>query len=515
MWSGASRSDLETELSRIPIVTTDPVIRDLARRLLLTRADAPVGASRRALVTIRLQRLLDGGLIDEAGALAASASVPNDPEFAQVQAEALLYAGRSEVCSDKTNARLSSSDVFWLELRAFCYAIAGDIPAADLTRSIMDAQGANDGGFATLLDDVEERRATPPGEFAHATPVDVFILQRLGLPVTTGTAAQLGTAANLIALRDSRNAPIERLSAAEHIVRTGAPNGSDLAAIADAQTFSSEQKADALGHSQPLPFLMRQALVRQALALETRPAAKIALVERADPTMNEEGPFHVFAELQASRLAITPALPRGDRGAWIAARALILANKADTASGWLGAPDNPLTAEGALALDLAASSAANDARAQAALAWFMAHRTTQTGGWPAAEALSFGIWGALGRAVPPEPVAAEPAGVPGQPTPAPITPPFDGAKLEPGAVSRMNAAAADPTRRGEAILLVITSIGARGPARFAPEADIYFVSALMKLGLEESARELAIECLLLGPPPPPSRPTMGGQLGQS
>jgi hypothetical protein len=90
--------------------------------------------------------------------------------------------------------------------------------------------------------------------------------------------------------------------------------------------------------------------------------------------------------------------------------------------------------------------------------------------------------------------------------PAPIAPPFEGAKLEPGTVSKIDAATADPARRGEAILLVINSIGARGPARFAPEADIYFISTFRKLGLDDSARQLAIECLLLGPPPPASRP---------
>jgi len=511
MWSGAVRSDLENELSRIPIVTTDPVVRDLARRLLLTRADAPVGTSHKALVTIRLQKLLDGGLVNEAGALAAEAAVPNDPEFARVQAEALLYASRAEVCSDMTNARLSSSELFWLELRAFCFARAGDAPAADLTRSIIEAEGTNDGGFATLIDDVEQGRAQSPGQFAHPSAVDIYMLQKLGLPVTTGIAAQLGTAANLIALRDPRNAPIERLSAAEHIVRTGAPEGVDLVAIADAQAFSSEQKEDALGHTQQLPFLMRQALIRQALALETRPAARVALVERADPTANEEGPFHVFAELQAPRLAPTPAQPSAERGAWVAARALILGNRADAAAQWLGLPENPLTAEAALALDLALSNPDNDSRAQSALAWFNAHATAETGGWPAAWALAAGIWQALGRSVPAEPLVPAPANVQGQTAPVPIPLPFDGAKLEPGTVSKIDAAVADPSRRGEAILLVINSIGSRGPAHFAPEASIYFISTLKKLGLDDSARQLPIECLLLGPPRPANRPAIAAQ----
>src|SRR5262249_9426920 len=153
-------------------------------------------------------------------------------------------------------------------------------------------------------------------------------------------------------------------------------------AIADAQVFTSAQKADALGHSESLPFLMRQALIRQALSLETRPVGKVALIERADPTMNEEGPFHTFALLQASKLVATPAVPSEERGSWVAARALILGNRAEVAAPWLGTPNNPLTAEALLALDVAAPNQANDSRAQEALAWFDAHPTTMSGGWP-------------------------------------------------------------------------------------------------------------------------------------
>ena len=66
-------------------------------------------AAHRALVTIRLEKLLQGGLVDDAGEIAAAIHLDNDPDFARVQADALLYAGHDkDVCGDLTATRLSS-----------------------------------------------------------------------------------------------------------------------------------------------------------------------------------------------------------------------------------------------------------------------------------------------------------------------------------------------------------------------------------------------------------------------
>ena len=276
MWAGANRAELEAELDKIPIATTDPVLRDLSRRLLLTRADPPSGNAHHALITLRLKRLLEGGLIDEAGQLAALAAVPQDSEFDRVQAEALLYAQSPDVCSDKTKARLSEDDNFWLELRTYCFVVGGDQPSADLTRSVLEAQGNSDTGFATLLDDVVSGTAQATGQIQHVTAVDIYLMRKVGLAVTPEIASQLGTPGDLIAARDSKNPPIERLSAADHIVRTGALSGAELRSLADAQAFTDAQKSDALTRT-PMPFLERQALIRQSDALETRPASKLSL----------------------------------------------------------------------------------------------------------------------------------------------------------------------------------------------------------------------------------------------
>ncbi len=113
MWVNAPRPAVEDLLGSIPYVSADPFVRDLSRRVLLTPSDAPAGSAKRALVTIRIEKLLQGGSIDEAGTIAATLHLDNDPDFARVQADALLYAGRDkDVCGDLTATRATSPDPF-------------------------------------------------------------------------------------------------------------------------------------------------------------------------------------------------------------------------------------------------------------------------------------------------------------------------------------------------------------------------------------------------------------------
>ena len=497
MWSGASRLNLEDELTRIPIVSADPVVRDLARRILLSRADTPLGPSHHALITIRLRRLLEGGLLEEAGNLAVQVDLPNDPEFAEVQAQAFLYAGHSQdICGDKTRRRLQSAEEFWLELRTYCYVAQGNADAADLTRSILSATASADTGFPILIAELENHSPSPPGILMHPTPVDIFLLQQLGLPITPQIASQLGTAAAMLAVRDSRNRPLERLSAAEHIARTGALASRELEILANAQSFTVEQRANIRERAGGIPFLTRQVLFRQSIALEPSATMKLALIRRADPALNEQGPFAVFAALEANNVAVIPPNNSSNEASWLVARVLMLGGRSGRADAWLGPANNPLIAEAGLALDLLAPGPAHDSLAQTDLIWLATHATTDTGGWPAATALGVGLWSALGHALPPEAI---------QKAPIPIQT-LDGETITQEQVAKIGEAVADHARRGEALLRLLNVIGGRSPTRFAPEASTFLVGTLERLGLDLNARDLAAECLLLGPPLPSARP---------
>ncbi len=56
---------------------------------------------------------------------------------------------------------MTESDLFWLELRAYCAAAAGDTATADMTREIMNAQGAADPAYSALIADVMDGAKKP------------------------------------------------------------------------------------------------------------------------------------------------------------------------------------------------------------------------------------------------------------------------------------------------------------------------------------------------------------------
>ena len=320
----------------MPLVSPDPVLRALAKRIVLTKAGAPPGPSKRALITVRIEKLLDAGLIDEAGALAAQASVPNDPDFARVQADALLTANRAaDVCGALTSTRLAAGEPFWLQLRAYCAAAGGDQPTADLTRAVLDAQGNSDKAYDTLVDDVLNHKAAPPGPIAHPTAMHLFLLQQAGLPVPGDVAAAMGTPANLLAMRDARNPPARplRRRRAHRAHRRGSRD--ELRKLADAQDIPLSRMANAAADAQGAPFLAGQLLLRRAAAIEPRPEAKAQLVFEALTLGEKAGMLPLTAGLQADLVASIKPTPANRRMAHLFARALLLAGRPDAAARWL------------------------------------------------------------------------------------------------------------------------------------------------------------------------------------
>jgi len=258
IWSGSDRSKAEALLTRAPLVSGDPVLRDLVRRVVLTRAAVPPGQAKKAFITVRIERLLDAGLVKEAGALAAQAAVVNDEEFARVQATAILLANREDACGPATTRRQTAGDVFWLQLRAYCAETAGDTATADITKAVLKAQGHNDPAYDTLVEDVLTKKPLPPGAIANPTAMHIFLIQQAGLPVTEPVARKMGTVENLLVARDSRNSPRARFEAAERIVATGALSAAELIKIADAQDLPLNRLANAAADAPNLPFFMGQ-----------------------------------------------------------------------------------------------------------------------------------------------------------------------------------------------------------------------------------------------------------------
>lgn len=490
LWSGTSRVDAEELLTRIPLASADPVLRALAKRLVLTKADAPIGPSKRAFVTLRIEKLLDAGLIDEAGTLAAQASIPNDPEFARVQADALLIANRaSDICSERTATRLTAAEPFWLQLRAYCAAAAGDTATADLTRAVLEAQGNGDKAYDALFNDVLGHKLIPPGHIAHPTAMHVFLLRQAGLPISGEVAAAMGTPANLLAMRDTRNSPQIRIEAADRIIRTGAASVAELKALAEAGDIPTDRLATALSDAPNLPFFVGQVLLRRAAQLETRPDAKAQLVFTALSLGEKTGLLPLAAGLQGDIAASIKPMPAKHDMAHLYARALLLAGMPDAAERWLSDRD---AMRGAV--DLVAPNAARDAKAQAIYAAYVAELTADPP-MPDADgaykALLLGLADVLGKSLPPDAKAHVPS-LEAQ----------HWAGKRPGTTQRLEAASLKPERKGEALLLILGVVQTNGLRDMAPDVTIELVRLLGEMNLPDTAHRLAVEALALYVPPP-------------
>jgi len=490
MWASSPRGEIEDLLGAIPLVSADPFARTLARRVVLTTSDSPVGPAKRALVTIRIEKLLQAGMIAEAGAIAAQLQLSGDADFARVQADAFLYAGRdNEVCSPSTATRLTSDEPFWLQLRTWCFAVAGDTASAELTRAVLDAQGGADEALDTLMADALTGKTAPPRESVHPTALHIYLLRKIGLAVTNATAAKLGTAANTLAARDSRNAPADRLAAATRISQTGALAPAEMVAIMNAQSIPADQLTRAPELAAGLAFLPAQSLLRRAATLESRPPAKAALLAVALSADGHRDRLIQTALLNADIAVSLPPSPAIVVERDLIARALILSGRSDAAAAWLGATDKTASQALQVLLDIASPASANAAATQAALTGLATGAAPPQSPSPLS-ALALGLSDVLGRPMPPnaKSLAASLEGTR-----------WEGLSRRPSddAVRNLEDAASQPGRRGEVALRVLDIVGANGPSDLPADVTIECVRVLQQVGLGDDARRLAIEALAM------------------
>ncbi len=498
LWSGSDRSHAEELLTKAPIVSGDPVLRDLVRRAVLTKAPAPPGAAKKAFITLRIERLLDAGLVHSAGALAAQAAVSNDDEFARVQAEAILLANRTQdACGPATAARQTGADVFWMQLRAYCAAAAGDTATAELTKQVLKATGHNDAAYDALVESVLTKKPLPPGAIAHPSAVHIFLFQQAGLPVPEAIGRNMGTPENLLVMRDVRNPPRARFEAAERIVTTGAATPAELIKVAEAQDLPLGRIAAAAAEAPNLPFFMGQVLLRRAAMIEPRPEAKAQLVSLALSLGEKSHLTSLAAALQADIITTLKPSPALHIYARSFAEALVLAGKSEAAASWTAG--DPLMK---VLVALASNNPQRVAAAQSDLAAFavsLAKNAPDSDPDRATKALALGLFDVTGTPLPPEAKAAAATVEPDR---------RDGRRIGSSQMRSIVEMANSPERRGEAVLMLTSAIHGIGLKDLAPDDTVAFVRLLMEMNEPVAARVLAAEALAeYVPPPPPAPPS--------
>lgn len=483
IWSGSERQEMEDLLAKSPLVSPDPVLRDLNRRAILTKASAPPGQAKRAFVTTRIERLMDAGFVPEAAQIAATAVVSNDEDFARTQAKAILYANRGQdVCGPATAMRQTGGDTFWMRLRIYCAAISGDTATADLTRDVLKAQGHSDAAFDTLLNNVVAKKAVMPSTIPQAGAIHVFLLQQAGLPVGDALASKMGTPVNLLLVLDKRNAPRARFEAAERIVMTGALAPAELRGIADAQDLPLNRLANAVSEAPNLPYFMGQVVLRRAAAIEQRSDEKARIMALALSLGAKAHALPLTASFQGDLLATLKPTAATKEYARDFARALVLAKRYEAAWNW--AAGDPVMKT---VVAIASQDGARLAAAQKDLSGFavsLAKNPPDADPDRSYKALVLGLAAALGMSLPPDANAA-----------VVQTGSWEGKHPDGGQMRLLQQAADMPERRGEAILRLTSAIRDIGLANLSPNATIEYVNLLNGMNETKAARALALEAM--------------------
>ena len=182
LWRGASVDTLNAVLPKLAQKPLSPAAAALARRVLATGAPGPQGlGSDAALLGARAGALVALGDPRAAAAILDRApGLDRDSGLSRAAAEGALLAGDdASACRIAQALTVGRDDVYWLRLRAYCQAIAGQTAQAQLTFDLAQAQ-ARDEPFGRLMA-AKLAGGGDPGPASLRNGLDYALSRNLGL----------------------------------------------------------------------------------------------------------------------------------------------------------------------------------------------------------------------------------------------------------------------------------------------------------------------------------------------
>jgi hypothetical protein len=196
LWTGASVKTVRAVLPLLAAKTLTPAGAALARRVLATGAQGPEGARQDpALAAGRSEALLVQGDAKAAAAVLTHApGADRNADLARATAEAdLLAADDAGACRTAQGLTEGRDDPYWLKLRAYCQAIAGETAQASLTFDLAQAQ-SKDPVFTRLMG-AKLAGGGNPGAASLRNGLDYALSRSLGLDVAAAKPAPAVAAA--------------------------------------------------------------------------------------------------------------------------------------------------------------------------------------------------------------------------------------------------------------------------------------------------------------------------------
>lgn len=338
LWRGSSRATVASLLAGLPVRYRSPTLRDLAIRLLLTRAGAPRGlVVGESLVAKRLDRLYRMGEVDHTAALIkVTPSTLSGARLSVVETNVAFLKGDAKGACRAVRRHLAAR--ITIETRRaliVCQALEKNGDRASLGLNLLREEGAiPDESWEHLVEAVAYDRRIRLRSLAKAGPTHLILAAaaKLRLPrdvIKTEDLAVLKT------LALSGNTPIaERLAAGETLARAGVLAPRTLAGIYAALPIGKGELRSAVARAKRRYDARARARLYQAARAERNEGRRAAILSAAWRLARKGWDYPLAARLLAPMVAdMAPdAKLRGFAGE--AARALLHAGEGQLAAGW-------------------------------------------------------------------------------------------------------------------------------------------------------------------------------------
>jgi hypothetical protein len=474
IWQGSSGAQLISLMPKLPAPQTQPSLRDLQLRLLLTRAPGPnAGDGVDTLVPLRAERLHAMGFSTEALLLTKGAAnaAPTDARGAF---EKSLTAQDTDAACAKVDEVMGSQqvlDLYWRKALLFCQVQRGQKEQAslglDLIRETPDKDAATRDFIALsslLLGETKKK----PKLSGSPDPLLAAMTLKAGMkPKAVQAAAPpkpAGLAGAAATARDSAQPLNARIEAAELAVAGGLVSTDELAELYRQAKFTGDPLA--------MPDSpMTRAQLYQAADQAFDPMRRAQFVQRALANARARGAYFVQAALYrpiAEKVTPSPQL------SWFApeaARLMFWSGNVERGGFWLnlaqGAIGQPEVQRAVPGLQILAQMAGltGNYEADPVVTW------QQAGGNPAIAERLRGIRAGLGLSGGITPVASGEAAAIGE--------------------------AAQAGRRGETVLLALVALGGRGLSAADSATLAQSLGGLQSVGLQDEARRIGLEAAIL------------------
>lgn len=352
LWGGVSGNLVVELMSRVHANGNSPTLTDLYRRLVLSGANVPDRAQiADQLMELRLQKIIDQGWFDKANSFLSRipSNMATDNSH-KLEAQLMLLDGRSaEVCKDGgISAQYPGVSPFWAKLETYCQLRKGSFDKAELNAALLEERNEDDPLFFALVAalvgspiNFDERR-----EKADAIHYAMLKQRDAAYPAELVQAASQSVKTAILTEPDRVKSGI--IGLALDNIRAG--NAVDLdALLAGPQTSSPQNTDPASGAADYTPLL--QAVISKDLTDLDRVEYLKSLWQMA----KEAGDFFAVTKLTLPQLE---KLPIGDYGQDFNRQAvglLLLNDRLDLARQWeraarraaiQGTPEERLRARG-------------------------------------------------------------------------------------------------------------------------------------------------------------------------